>query len=72
MNLVSFVFKPSPHRIFCFDELKNNRDNQLVIRIQPDEGILLKFGMKIPGAGFRVQDVNIDFHYSDLGEQLIP
>jgi glucose-6-phosphate 1-dehydrogenase len=65
-------FKSSPHRIFCFDEFKSNYDNQLVIRIQPDEGILLKFGMKIPGAGFRVQDVNMDFHYSDLGEQPIP
>jgi glucose-6-phosphate 1-dehydrogenase len=65
-------FKPSPHRIFCFDEFKPNSNNQLVIRIQPDEGILLKFGMKIPGAGFRVQDVNMDFHYSDLSEQNIP
>jgi glucose-6-phosphate 1-dehydrogenase len=65
-------FKPSPHRIFCFDEGKINRNNQLVLRIQPDEGILLKFGMKIPGAGFRVQDVNMDFHYSDLSEQKLP
>jgi glucose-6-phosphate 1-dehydrogenase len=65
-------FKPSPHRIFCPDESKINSNNQLVIRIQPDEGILLKFGMKIPGAGFRVQGVNMDFHYSDLGEQPIP
>ncbi len=65
-------FKPSPHRIFCFDEDKINRDNQLVIRIQPDEGILLKFGMKIPGAGFRVRDVNMDFHYSDLNDQMLP
>jgi glucose-6-phosphate 1-dehydrogenase len=65
-------FKPSPHRIFCLDEFKMNYDNQLVIRIQPDEGILLKFGMKIPGAGFRVQDVNMDFHYADLGPQIIP
>ncbi len=65
-------FKPSPHRIFCFDEAKLNRDNQLVIRIQPDEGILLKFGMKIPGAGFRVQDVNMDFHYSSLNNQVLP
>jgi glucose-6-phosphate 1-dehydrogenase len=65
-------FKPSPHKIFCFDEGKINRNNQLVIRIQPDEGILLKFGMKIPGAGFRVQDVNMDFHYSDLNDQELP
>lgn len=65
-------FKPTPHKLFCFNESIPNHDNQLVIRIQPDEGILLKFGMKIPGAGFRVQDVNMDFHYSDLQEQKLP
>jgi glucose-6-phosphate 1-dehydrogenase len=48
------------------------RGNQLVIRIQPDEGILLKFGMKVPGAGFNVQEVNMDFHYKDLADSYIP
>ncbi|MBN2480880.1 MAG: glucose-6-phosphate dehydrogenase, partial [Bacteroidales bacterium] len=42
-------FRPSPHTLFCFNNEKYNSDNQLVIRIQPDEGILLKFGMKVPG-----------------------
>jgi glucose-6-phosphate 1-dehydrogenase len=46
--------------------------NQLVIRIQPDEGILLKFGMKVQGAGFKVQDANLDFHYKDLSFSYIP
>lgn len=59
-------FKPTPHKLFSFDDGRFNSDNQLVIRIQPDEGILLKFGMKVPGTGFRVQDVNMDFHYADL------
>jgi glucose-6-phosphate 1-dehydrogenase len=65
-------FKPSPHKLFCFDEGKRNSNNQLVIRIQPDEGMLLKFGMKTPGAGYNVQDVNMDFHYADLKHQHIP
>jgi glucose-6-phosphate 1-dehydrogenase len=64
-------FKPTPHSLFsrkgAFESC-----NQLVIRIQPDEGILLKFGMKTPGAGFDVQNVNMDFHYSDLSHQRIP
>ena len=66
-------FKPTPH--FLFTGNKNNLSNscnQLVIRIQPDEGILMKFGMKIPGSGFDVQNVNMDFHYSDLAHQRIP
>jgi glucose-6-phosphate 1-dehydrogenase len=65
-------FKPSPHTLFCFNNDGFNSDNQLVIRIQPDEGILLKFGMKVPGAGYNVQDVNMDFHYASLGNQKIP
>jgi glucose-6-phosphate 1-dehydrogenase len=65
-------FNPTPHLLFCSNEQTPNHDNQLVIRIQPDEGILLKFGMKIPGAGFKVQDVSMDFHYSDLQEQKLP
>lgn len=65
-------FKPTPHKLFCFNETQPNHDNQLVIRIQPDEGILLKFGTKIPGAGFLVQDVNMDFHYSELVDKELP
>lgn len=65
-------FKPTPHRLFCFDEGRSNSDNQLVIRIQPDEGILFKFGMKVPGAGFNVQEVNMDFHYANLAQKDLP
>jgi len=65
-------FKPTPHHIFCSHEGKPGSSNQLVIRIQPDEGILLKFGMKVPGAGFTVQDVNMDFHYSSLPHDYLP
>lgn len=64
-------FKPTPHRLFSQKEGVDSC-NQLVIRIQPDEGILLKFGMKTPGAGFNVQNVNMDFHYSELSNQRIP
>lgn len=65
-------FRPSPHALFCYNNEKYNADNQIVIRIQPDEGILLKFGMKVPGTGFNVQEVNMDFHYSELGHVQIP
>jgi len=64
-------FKPTPHYLFSRKGALDD-SNQLVIRIQPDEGILLKFGMKTPGTGFDVQNVNMDFHYSDLSHQRIP
>jgi glucose-6-phosphate 1-dehydrogenase len=65
-------FKPTPHKLFMSTGLGCDTCNQLVIRIQPDEGILLKFGMKVPGAGFNVQTVNMDFHYSDLSNIYMP
>ncbi len=65
-------FKPSPHTLFSERQGETVIGNRLVIRIQPDEGILLKFGMKVQGAGFKVQDVNMDFHYKDLTDSYIP
>lgn len=64
-------FKPTPHYLFT-RENGSDANNQLIIRIQPDEGILLKFGMKTPGAGFNVQNVSMDFRYSDLSDVRIP
>ena len=63
-------FRKVPHHLFGDENSGGN--NQLIIRIQPDEGILLKFGMKTPGAGFKVQTVNMDFHYSDLADKKVP
>jgi glucose-6-phosphate 1-dehydrogenase len=65
-------FKQVPHHLFNNMGMPGPIDNQLVIRIQPDEGILLKFRMKTPGAGFQAQTVNMDFHYSDLAEIRLP
>lgn len=64
-------FKDSPHHLFqrVISTLSNN---QLIIRIQPDEGIMLKFDMKEPGAGFNVKNVNMDFHYKDLANVRVP
>lgn len=64
-------FKSVPHKLFGKPSALHT-NNQLIIRIQPDEGILLKFDMKMPGAGFEVQTVNMDFHYSDLADKLLP
>ena len=64
-------FKPTPHHLFLRQSGKLSA-NQLIIRIQPDEGILLKFDMKEPGAGFNVKNVNMDFHYSSLADIRVP
>jgi glucose-6-phosphate 1-dehydrogenase len=64
-------FKQTPHHLFQRVSGKLSA-NQLIIRIQPDEGILLKFDMKEPGAGFNVKNVNMDFHYKDLADIRVP
>lgn len=61
-------FKKSPHHIFNHEHQQINNHNQLVIRIQPDEGLLFKFGMKVPGAGFNVKTANMDLHYSEFSK----
>jgi len=69
---VAIHFKKTPHCLFTRETSSKVSDNQLIIRIQPDEGILLKFGMKLPGAGFQIKTVSMDFHYSDLAETPVP
>jgi glucose-6-phosphate 1-dehydrogenase len=64
-------FKRTPHHLFQ-RESGILSSNQLIIRIQPDEGILLKFDMKEPGSGFNVKNVNMDFHYTDLTNVRVP
>ncbi|SHI96883.1 glucose-6-phosphate 1-dehydrogenase [Pseudozobellia thermophila] len=60
-------FKTPHHQIFK-DSGVHDKDNKLIIRIQPDEGILIKFGVKVPGQGFKVERANLDFYYSSLAE----
>ncbi len=69
---VTITFKNPPHKLFKRVSGAIQSNNQLVIRIQPDEGLMLNFGMKIPGEGFRVKNVGMDFHYSDLTQEDVP
>lgn len=55
-------FKTTPHPVFS----QNAPDNKLIIRIQPDEGISMRFGLKKPGTGFEAKEVSMDFRYADL------
>lgn len=58
-------FKKTPHPVFSV----NSTENKLIIRIQPDEGIMMKFSLKQPGAGFKAKEVSMDFHYNSLVEE---
>lgn len=68
---IAIQFKDAPHHLFGREMMEQVTPNQLVIRIQPDEGITLRFAAKVPGQLTRVRDVNMDFRYgSSFGVQL--
>lgn len=60
-------FKETPHQMFHCSGGNCPRANKLILRLQPNEGIVLKFGMKVPGPGFEVKQVTMDFSYNQMG-----
>jgi glucose-6-phosphate 1-dehydrogenase len=60
---VALQFQGVPHLAFHKGESRDLRPNALVLRIQPDEGVSLRFGAKVPGQAFRVRDVLMDMSY---------
>ena len=60
---IALLFKRAPHLPFDATMTEELRQNALVMRIQPDEGITLRFGSKVPGSTMEVRDVNMDFSY---------
>lgn len=64
-------FKRPPFALFRDTAICDLDPNQLVIRVQPDEGISLSFGAKIPGATMRIGSVDMDFQYAEHFGSLI-
>jgi glucose-6-phosphate 1-dehydrogenase len=60
---VALQFHTVPHLPFEASEARGLHPNAMVLRIQPDEGISLRFGAKVPGQAFQVRDVLMDFSY---------
>lgn len=64
-------FKTTPNQLFV-GQCSGSSCNKLTIRIQPNEGISLQFGLKVPGAGFEVKQVSMDFRYDSLSKVYLP
>ena len=60
---IAVVFKRAPQQLFHGSQTESLGQNALVIRVQPDEGVTIRFGSKVPGAGMQVRDVTMDFGY---------
>ncbi|MCK8679039.1 MULTISPECIES: glucose-6-phosphate dehydrogenase [Streptomyces] len=62
---IAVVFQRAPHSPFDHTATEELGQNALVIRVQPDEGVTLRFGSKVPGTSLEVRDVSMDFAYGE-------
>ena len=62
---IAVSFKRAPHLPFEATDTTELGQNQLVVRVQPDEGVTLRFGSKVPGTLMEVRDVSMDFLYGE-------
>jgi glucose-6-phosphate 1-dehydrogenase len=60
---IRILFKRPPHLTFGREATQDLDPNAITLRIQPEEGISLKFGAKVPSAGIRLRSVSMDFDY---------
>ena len=69
---IAVVFKRAPHLPFEQTATRELGQNAVVIRVQPDEGITLRFGAKVPGTAMEVRDVSMDFNYGSSFTEASP
>jgi glucose-6-phosphate 1-dehydrogenase len=69
---VTVLFNKAPHLPFSPGDVEMLGNNQLVIRVQPDEGVTLKFGSKVPGTTMEVRDITMDFQYGEAFTESSP
>jgi glucose-6-phosphate 1-dehydrogenase len=69
---IAVVFKKAPHLPFGSTATEELGQNALVIRVQPDEGVTLRFGAKVPGTAMEVRDVTMDFGYGHAFTEASP
>jgi len=65
MTEIALMFQRAPHLPFAKTDTEELGQNALVIRVQPDEGVTVRFGSKVPGSAMEVRDVNMDFAYGE-------
>jgi glucose-6-phosphate 1-dehydrogenase len=66
------LFRPAPHPPFLEIAGEGLRPNVLVIHIQPDEGISIRIGAKVPGQGMTIQPVHLGFEYDQAFHVQLP
>jgi glucose-6-phosphate 1-dehydrogenase len=69
---IAVMFTRAPHLPFADVDVETLGNNQLVVRVQPDEGVTLTFGSKVPGSTMEVRDVAMDFSYGSAFTESSP
>ena len=69
---IAIVFHRAPILPFAKTDTEILGSNQLVVRVQPDEGVTLRFGSKVPGTTMEVRDVAMDFQYGEAFTEASP
>jgi glucose-6-phosphate 1-dehydrogenase len=69
---VALEFKRVPHLPFMATDATELGANVLVVRVQPNDGITLRFGAKVPGQDFKVRTVDMDFTYAEAFSEESP
>jgi glucose-6-phosphate 1-dehydrogenase len=69
---IAVSYKRAPHLPFPANDVEELGQNQLVVRVQPDEGLTLRFGSKVPGSAMEVRDVAMDFLYGEAFTESSP
>ncbi|WP_141918721.1 glucose-6-phosphate dehydrogenase [Klugiella xanthotipulae] len=69
---IAVVFKRPEDSLFALSQTSDLGQNALVIRVQPDEGVTIRFGSKVPGPVMQVRDVTMDFGYGHAFTEASP
>jgi glucose-6-phosphate 1-dehydrogenase len=69
---IAIQFKRAPHPPFEVDAEAGLRPNVLLVHIQPDEGVSLAIGAKVPGQGLSIRTVHMDFLYGGAFREGLP
>ena len=72
VTAIAISFKQAPHLPFDATDTTELGHNQLVVRVQPDEGVTLKFGSKVPGTAMEVRDVAMEFLFGEAFTESLP
>jgi glucose-6-phosphate 1-dehydrogenase len=69
---IAVIFRKPPILPFAKTDTEILGSNQLVVRVQPDEGVTMRFGSKVPGTTMEVRDVAMDFQYGEAFTEASP